>query len=38
MFVCVCYMSLGKVLKNTSQVVNMVLEEGRVEEVRVRGI
>ena len=36
--VCVYYMSLEKVLKNTFQVVNMVIEDRKVKEVRAREI
>ena len=36
--VCVYYMSLEKVLRNTFQVVNMVIEERKVKEVRAREI
>ena len=35
---CVYYMSLEKVLKNTFQVINMVIEERKVKEVRAREI
>ena len=39
-FACMCvyYMSLEKVLKNTFQVINMVIKERKVKEVRAREI
>ena len=36
-YMCVCYMSLEKVLKNTFQVVNMVLEEGGLRKLELGG-